>query len=72
MQLSLTGMTLGASNANFHVFNLSSVGSSGKKVNCLEVRGIEDIVDSWWVEIATIYQNGNISLCKGALISKVK
>ena len=72
MQLSLTGITLGTSKANSHIFNLSSVGSSGNRVNHLEVRGIEDIVNSRRLEIVTIYQNGNISLCKGSLISKIK
>jgi hypothetical protein len=51
---------------------LSSVGSSGKRVNLLKEGGIEDIVDSRWLEIATIYQNANISLCKRALASKIK
>jgi len=72
MQLSLTGMTLGASKANSHIFSLSSVGSSGKRENRLEEGGVEDIVDSRWLEIATIYQNTNISLRRRALISKIK
>jgi hypothetical protein len=65
-------MTLGASKANSHIFNLSSVGSSGKIVNRLEERGIVDIVDRWWLEIAKIYQNANISFFKRTLASKIK
>jgi hypothetical protein len=40
-------------------------------VNCLEEGGIEDIVESLWLDIATICQNANFSLCMRASISKL-